>query len=75
MNRFKLPSEKHTMVFWEWIKYFYTTVIKQRHSNENVGTGKLFTQGLYDAFSYTQDNLHLFLLTELIDSRANHLSC
>ncbi len=38
----------------------------QNNTNEQLGVANLFANGLYQAFSYLQDNLQQHLLTELV---------
>ena len=62
-QRFGLPSDIHTKVFWEWIKYITHDFIRLgTEGNQRVGIGSTFAEGFYDSFSYLQDHLQSFLL-------------
>lgn len=69
-TRFKLPSDLHTTIFWEWIKYIMSDLIRQKTlRNEKLGIANSFSGGLYAGFTFLQDNLQYHVLKAMLKNR------
>jgi len=57
------------------LKYLSNDFVLQKANNAKLGISTLFTQGIYEQFSYLQDNLHRMLIAKILTKQLSTMEC